>query len=316
MCGFAVAIDWPEAETTVAAADPGHPASRRRHRPDRARRAEHRDGARAGCASSMPSTACSRRFRSTAGSRCRSTARSTITRRCAPNWPLSASVQDRIRHRSAGQCAAGLGLSRARAAQRHVCLRRARSGDRRIPGRARSVRRQAALCHAVGDRASCSARRCGRCSTRCEPATSCCCRPAMRCRARPARASSRRSFRASMRRSTTSPRALDRILREAVRVRLPPGLPVGDPVLRRHRLRRWSRITRGSSARRRRAISSATRTRRISAMPPTMPRRPASTCASCRSIRTATTSSTQIDRRRRGRPNPSSPISSAARSAR
>ena len=61
-------------------------------------------------------------------------------------------VQDRIRHRGAGQRAAGLGLSRAGARGRHVCLRRARHPERRIPRRPRSFRRQAALCHPVGDR--------------------------------------------------------------------------------------------------------------------------------------------------------------------
>ena len=60
-------------------------------------------------------------------------------------------VPDAIGHGSAGECAGGVGLSRARKVQRHVRLRCAATRHRRIPGGARSVRREAALRDAIGD---------------------------------------------------------------------------------------------------------------------------------------------------------------------
>ena len=149
MCGIAVAIDWPEAETIVERLIQGvlhrgdisdpifspRPNTAMATRRLRIVDAEHGDPAailvrRGTCGfvqrrNLQPSRAASRAERS---------------RR---------QVRNGIRHRSPRQCAAGLGLSGLGAPHRHVCLCRRRCRDRRIPRRARSVRRQAALCHAV-----------------------------------------------------------------------------------------------------------------------------------------------------------------------
>ena len=54
------------------------------------------------------------------------------------------------RHRSPGQCVASLGGASLQALCRHVCLRRGRHPDRRVPGSPRPLRRQAALSDPAG----------------------------------------------------------------------------------------------------------------------------------------------------------------------
>ena len=187
-----------------------------------------------------------------------------------------------------------MGLSRARAPHRHVCLCRARYGERGIPRRARPVRRQAALRHPdpraafvlLGDEAAARHGRGG--AGHAAAAGLCAVAQELRALQVAGLSARRRAGRARLRAGSTAycPRRCGFGCRPACRS--PPCSAAAST-------RRWSRITRANTARRRRAISSATRNRRIPLCRRICRRRPASTCAWCPSIRRARRRSRAID---------------------